>query len=151
MDTRTTTAQQQAGADSYNQERLERLARETQVPILATRAAHKRPKGAAPERMDAEQFRGLQAELQLCVGARVLLTSNEWVEAGLVNGASGYVRGFMLPQKFDPNSVDTRLSTPLAIVVEFDEVKLVGPAREKHVFLMSLGGSGGSRSLALLL
>ena len=124
MDTRATTAQQQAGADAYNRERLERLARETQVPILAIRAAHKRPKGATPERMDADQFRGLQAELQLCIGARVLLTSNEWVEAGLVNGAAGYVRGFMLPKGFDPNSSDTRLSTPLAVIVEFDEVNL---------------------------
>ncbi len=39
--------------------------------------------------VDQDQFRGLQAVLELCLGARVLLTHNKWVEAGLVNGAFG--------------------------------------------------------------
>ena len=89
--------------------------------------------------MDAEQFRGLQAELQLCVNARVLLTNNEWVEAGLVNGASGYVRGFMLPPKFDPNSTGTRLSMPLAVAVEFDEVNLADPNGVQRRFFSEPG------------
>ena len=39
------------------------------------------------------QFRGLRSALLLCVGARVMLHTNEWVEAGLMNGAMGTVRG----------------------------------------------------------
>ena len=38
MDTRKATAGQEDGADRYNAQRLERLAREKDVPILSTRA-----------------------------------------------------------------------------------------------------------------
>ena len=77
-----------------------------------------------PDGMDDDQFRGLQAELRLAVGARVLLTTNEWVEAGLVNGAAGTVKGFMFPQGFDPNASSTKVSTPLCVIVGFDDVRL---------------------------
>ena len=50
------------------------------------------------EAMDAEDFNGLKAQLELCEGARVLLTSNEWPEAGLMNGALGWSRGYILPE-----------------------------------------------------
>ncbi len=139
VDTKKATARQEDGADRYNAERLERLAREKDVPILGMRAIHKRPKGSVPERMDDDQFRGLRAELRLCVGARVLLTTNEWVDAGLVNGAAGYVRGFMFPQGFDPNAAETKLSTPLAVIVEFDEVNLDGPNGERRSFFSEPG------------
>ena len=89
--------------------------------------------------MDDEQFRGLQAVLRLCISARVLPTTNEWVEAGLVNGAAGYVRGFMFPLGFDPNSADSKLCSPLAVIVEFDEVNLVGPRGEKRSFFSEPG------------
>ena len=74
--------------------------------------------------MDAEQFRGLKAELRLCIDCRVLLNTNKWVAAGLANGATGWVRGFMFPLGFDPSADDTALSTPLCVIVEFDEVNL---------------------------
>ena len=134
MDTRQQTAKLEDGADRYNAERLERLARERNVPILAIRAAHSGPRGAQPQRMDAEDFRGMKTDLRLCVGARVLLTTNEWVEAGLVNGAAGYVRGFMLPRGFDPNSSLSTLNAPVAVIVEFDEVNLDGPRGEMRSF-----------------
>ena len=35
----------------------------------------------------------IENELHMCEGARVLLTQNLWVEAGLMNGALGTVRG----------------------------------------------------------
>ena len=42
--------------------------------------------------MHADDFRGVENELLLCEGARILLTQNLWVEAGLMNGALGVVR-----------------------------------------------------------
>ena len=146
MDTKQQTAKQEDGSDRYNAERLERLARESDVPILGIRAAHSGPKGSEPTRMDADDFRGLKAELRLCVGARVLLTTNEWVKAGLVNGAAGYVRGFMLPRGFDPNAAASKFNTPVAVVVEFDEVNLDGPHGEKRFFSVSPIARTGSRS-----
>ena len=76
--------------------------------------------------MDDDQFRGLIAELRLAISACVLLMTNEWVEAGLVNGAVGTVRGFMFPDSFGPNSEQSRLSTPLCDIVEFDGARLSG-------------------------
>ncbi len=124
FDGKKRNARGEDGADHYNAERLERLSRESGLPILGIRALHARPKGTKPERMDDDQFRGLHAELRLAVGARVLLTTNEWVEAGLVNGAIGTVKGFMFPAGFDPNSDDSRLNTPLCVIVAFDDVRL---------------------------
>ena len=41
-----------------------------------------------------------------------------------MNGAAGTVRGFMFPQGFDPNASNTKTSTPLCVIVAFDEVRL---------------------------
>ena len=62
--------------------------------------------------------------METCEGARVLLTDNLWVEACLVNGAMGCVRGFVWPEGADPTSKKKELSVPLCVVVEFDEVQL---------------------------
>ena len=62
--------------------------------------------------------------LLMCGEARVLLTDNTWIEAGLMNGALGTLKGFMWPEGGDPNSSDSTLRTPLCCVVEFDDVNL---------------------------
>ena len=54
--------------------------------------------------LDDDEFRHLSSVLHLCEGARVLLQRNEWVEAGLMNGAIGTVRGFVWPRGGDPNA-----------------------------------------------
>ena len=135
MDVKQRTAKGEDGADAYNSEELDRLSTRTGEPILGVRALHKQPVGVDASRMEGDQFRGLAADLRLCVGARVLLTMNRWVEAGLVNGAAGFVRGFVFPEGFDPNSADTRFSTPLCVIVEFDDVNLgMGPAGHARSF-----------------
>ena len=77
-----------------------------------------------PDQLDADQFRGLVNELLLCEGARVLLTQNLWVEAGLMNGALGHLVGYMWPEGGDPHSSDPKLRSPLCVFVEFDDVDL---------------------------
>ena len=64
----------------------------------------------------------LKEYFEVCEGARVLLTTNESVEAGLLNGALGWVRGFMWPVGGKPASEDPRRRAPLRIFVEFDDV-----------------------------
>ena len=74
--------------------------------------------------MDADDFRGMENELMMCEGARVLLTQNLWVEAGLMNGAMGVLRGYMWPKGGDPHSDDPSLRSPLCLFVEFDSIDL---------------------------
>mgnify|MGYP003325196004 CR=1 FL=1 len=67
---------------------------------------------------------GLAARVELREGARVILTQNRWVEAGLMNGALGVLRGYMWPEGGDPNSNDPAKWAPLSVFVEFDSVSL---------------------------
>jgi hypothetical protein len=76
------------------------------------------------ECLDADEFRGLEANLLLCVGARVLLTQNLWPEAGLMNGAFGWLRGFVWEEGGDPHSEDTKQQAPICLIIEFDDVDL---------------------------
>ena len=75
-------------ADILNARRQEDFARSAGTPIVQLCALHtKRDKRLKPELMDPDEFRGLVSVLALCEGARVLLTQNLWVEAGLMNGS----------------------------------------------------------------
>ena len=40
----------------------------------------------------------------------------------MMNGALGVVRGFVLPDGFDPNHKDPARRVPMCVIVEFDEV-----------------------------
>ena len=127
MDGRRRRADGTDGAEQVNEQELCRLAQKTGHPILECRSYHDRPekeKGLRPELMDAEDFRGLAASLRVSEDARVLLTKNEWPEAGLMNGALGCVRGYVWPQGGDPGSSDTDKQAPVCIIVEFDDVDL---------------------------
>ena len=107
MDGRKRRANGEDGAEQVNHRELNRLAAQTGVPILSCRAYHDKPteeKNLRPELFDDEEFRGLSAALLLCIAARVLLTKNTWIEAGLMNGAMGYVRGFIWPRGGNPHS-----------------------------------------------
>ena len=126
MDGRKDSVNGAVGANKINVLKLERLSAQKRKPILPLRAYHGKPKGSSdkPEKMDADDFRGMSNELLVCEGARVLLTQNLWVEAGLMNGALGHVVGYMWPENGDPHSEDSKLRSPLCVFVEFDDVKL---------------------------
>ena len=127
MDGRKKNSKGEDGAEQYNARELRKLAARTGRPIAAIGAYHDRPQGASnlrPELILEDDFKGLAACVELCVGARVILTQNRWVEAGLMNGALGVVRGFLWPRNGDPNSPVSRLRAPLCVFVEFDEVEL---------------------------
>ncbi len=117
------------GADKMNGCELERMAKRTGEPIASFRVHHDKPDKETDlvvEDMDSEEFRGLAGALMLCVGARVLLTHNLWVAAGLMNGALGWVKGFLWPEGGDPGSKESKKRAPVIVFVEFDDVNLGG-------------------------
>ncbi len=135
MDGRKRSAEGKDGADHVNAIEMRRLARDRKMPIAAWGALHyDYEEGSDPSVIGAEEFSGLAAHMELCVGARVLLTDNLWVEAGLMNGALGTVKGFVWPEGGDPTSKVTKKSAPLFVVVEFDDVKLKSPLGEERTF-----------------
>ena len=96
------------------------------MPVVRFGSHHKKREGEETmkaELMEDDDF-GLAAVLQLCVGARVILTRNMWIGAGLVNGSMGTVVNFVWEPGGDPASSDPRLRAPLCIIVEFDDVQL---------------------------
>ena len=142
MDSKQVLSTGEEGADAYNAQELRRLAARTGVPIARIRATHKAPKSLSAERLPRDEFRGMSAVLELCVGARVLLTRNRWVEAGLMNGALGYVRGFIWPQGGNPAEERIELAVPLYVVVEFDEVVMGEEGGRPRTFFPWGSGQG---------
>ena len=125
MDGRKANVRGEDGAAQVNKRKLLKVAQETSKPVLCVSAYHKGfEEGSRPDLMFEEDFKGLEAELSLCEGARVLLTTNLWPESGLMNGALGTVRGFIWPEGGDPHSQVRKLQAPVCVVVEFDDVDL---------------------------
>lgn len=96
------------------------------VPVVRFGSYHSKRQGEEGMRAElmADDDFGLAANLQLCDEARVLLTRNLWIQAGLVNGSTGTVKGFVWPSGADPNSSDPRRRAPFCVIVEFDDVRL---------------------------
>ena len=117
----------QAGADRVNELRLQELSARTDKPVVALVAYHARIANHPdlnPSMLEAINFRGMPVSLLMCEGARVMLTDNIWIEAGLAYGALGTLKRFVWPDGGDANSSDPTMRTPLAVIVEFDEVNL---------------------------
>ena len=131
MDSKVDTVTGRPGANRVNQLELEKLSARTGKPIVKIGAYHDKPKNdpkMKPETLEADDFRGLEANRLICEGARVLLIENLWIEAGLMNGAMGTCRGYMWSEGGDPNSLDSRLRSPLCMLIEFDDVNV----RDEH-------------------
>ncbi|CCE29302.1 uncharacterized protein CPUR_02995 [Claviceps purpurea 20.1] len=93
--------------------------RDANVPVLLLRARHRHPRYAS---ISSTNFNYLTAELLLSIGARVMLTTNIWTEAGLVTGSRGYVVDIVR----HADVTDLRTTLPAYILIYFP--KYTGPA-----------------------
>ena len=80
-------------------------------PIATIKAVHT---GANASKASADDAGGLQPVVCLTKGARVMLSSNLWVDMGLVNGAMGTVKAICYHDGGAPPDL------PVAITVLFD-------------------------------
>ena len=79
--------------------------------VATIKAVHSGPNAAKASSDDAS---GLEPVVCLAKGARVMLSSNLWVDMGLVNGAMGTVQALCYKQGQAPSSL------PVAVTVLFD-------------------------------
>ena len=91
------------------------MLRECGHPIATIKAVHTRANAAKAPPDDAG---GLEPVVMLARSARVMLTSNLWVEVGLVNGAMGTLEAIYYKET-------TPAHLPVAVMVRFDHY--IGP------------------------
>ena len=84
--------------------------RASSQPIATIKAVHT---GANASKAPADDAGGLEAVICLARSARVMLTSNLWVDVGLVNGAMGTIRAICYRSGGPPN-------LPISVMVHFD-------------------------------
>ncbi|XP_066929609.1 uncharacterized protein [Clytia hemisphaerica] len=84
---------------------------------IATIKSKNTPKSAS--KISSEDF-GLENEIFLAKGAKVMLTRNLWSDVGLCNGSLGTIKDIVFPRNQFPPVL------PIAVIVKFD--KYTGPS-----------------------
>ncbi len=86
--------------------------RSLNAPVAKILAVH--TGGNEAKKADSDIAHGLEAKLVLARGARIMLTTNLWTEAGLVNSAMGTVQDILFGEDQGPPSLS------VAVFISFD-------------------------------
>ena len=81
-------------------------------PIAKISAVH--TGGREAKCANSDVAKGLEAQILLAKGCHVMLTSNLWTEAGLVNGSIGIVQDILFEEQGPP-------ALPTAVFVKFEK------------------------------
>jgi ATP-dependent DNA helicase PIF1 len=73
--------------------------------------------GNEAKKADSDVAHGLESQLLLARGARIMLTMNLWTEVGLVNGAMRIVQDLLFGEDQGPPFL------PIAVLISFDKYK----------------------------
>ncbi|RHZ78599.1 hypothetical protein Glove_159g42 [Diversispora epigaea] len=84
------------------------------VPVAKILAIH--TGGSEAKRADSDIAHGLEVQLLLARGARIMLTANIWTEAELVNSSIGTIQDILFGDKGPP-------SLPIAVFINFENYK----------------------------
>ncbi|KAJ6620451.1 hypothetical protein B0H10DRAFT_1946006 [Mycena sp. CBHHK59/15] len=98
---------------------------QTEMEQLHAAAFHNRDaphNGPEAKKVSEEDAEGLQKEVLLAEGARVMITRNVWTSKGLVNGAQGTVKKIW----FTPGS-NPQINLPSVVFVECNKDSYSGP------------------------
>ena len=99
--------------NQYNNFVNARLAAATNKPLITINSINM---GEGANAKNAKFFSGLEQQLEICVGARVMIISNLWTAAGLTNGAQGTVKHIV----FRPGEAAS-YDQPQAIILQMEE------------------------------
>ena len=84
--------------------------KDSKHPIATIHGLHTGPNAS---KASPDDCGGLEPVIHLCTDARIMLTNNLWIEAGLVNGAMGTVKAIAYLRGSPPD-------LPTAVMVKFD-------------------------------
>ena len=99
--------------NNFNSEKLDHM----EQPIVCIKACHSHEQAVSAK---ADEMGGLQGQIYLAVGAKVMLTANICTKFGLCNGAIGTVLDIVYDVASSPPSL------PISVIVHFPDFK--GPS-----------------------